>query len=34
MSFRFLYELSELLMIVKFKDFDNYYMIEGYWKII
>lgn len=34
MSFRFLYEISELLMIVKFKDLDNYHMTEGHWKTI
>lgn len=34
MSFRFLYEISELLMIVKFKDLDNYHMTEGHSKTI
>lgn len=29
MSFKFLYEISELLMIVKFKDLDNYHMTDN-----
>lgn len=32
MSVRFLYQISELLMIVKFKDLDNYHMTEGIGK--